>query len=77
MCQQGPHGEATDGRMANAGAVFNPRSDRERVFEWPPKLGGSMRARYVSGLYPLAVMGPLLRRQGAQVVWISRRCGWR
>jgi hypothetical protein len=36
-----------------------------------------MRARYVSGLYPLAEMGPLLRRQAAQVgmesaeVWVA------
>src|SRR5262249_51704058 len=29
--------------------------------------GASMQARYVSGLYPLAQMGPLLRCQGAQV----------
>ncbi len=34
-------------------------------------------ARYTSGLYPLAEMGPLLRRQGAQVgldraeVWVA------
>src|SRR3982750_4442545 len=36
-----------------------------------------MRARYVSGLYPLAAMGPLLRRQAARVgmesaeVWVA------
>jgi hypothetical protein len=65
--QQGPHGEAADGRMAYVGMIFNPLPDRERVFEGLPKPGESMRARYVSGLYPLAEMGPLLRRQGAQV----------
>ena len=59
------------------GMVFNPLPDRERVFEGLPKPGVSMKARYVSGLYPLAEMGPLLRRQGAQVgldraeVWVA------
>jgi len=75
--QQGPHGEAAEGRMAYVGMIFNPLPDRERVFEHLPKPGTSMRARYVSGLYPLAEMGPLLRRQGAQVgldraeVWVA------
>ena len=65
--QQGPHGVKADGRMAYVGMIFNPLPDRERVFEELPKPGASMQARYVSGLYPLAQMGPLLRRQGAQV----------
>ncbi len=75
--QQGPHGEAADGRMAYVGMIFNPRPDRERVFEGLPESGVAMKARYVSGLYPLAEMGPLLRRQGAQVgldrarVWVA------
>lgn len=75
--QQGPHGEQADGRMAYVGMIFNPLPDRERVFEDLPKPGVSMKARYVSGLYPLAEMGPLLRRQGAQVgldraeVWVA------
>ena len=75
--QQGPHGEAADGRMAYVGMIFNPLPDRERVFEGLPKPGASMTARYVSGLYPLAEMGPLIRRQGAQVgldraeVWVA------
>ena len=75
--QQGPHGEKADGRMANVGAIFNPLPDRERIFEGLPKPGTRMQARYVSGLYPLAEMGPLLRQQGAQVgmdqaeIWIA------
>ena len=75
--QQGPHGEAADGRMAYVGMIFNPLPDDERVFEGLPKPGEVMRARYVSGLYPLAEMGPLLRKQGAQVgldqaeVWVA------
>lgn len=75
--QQGPHGEAADGRMAYVGMIFNPLPDPERVFEGLPPPGASMRARSVSGLYPLAEMGPLLRTQGAQVglgdaeVWVA------
>jgi hypothetical protein len=75
--QQAPGGARADGRMAYVGVIFNPLPGRERVFEGLPKPGASMKARYVSGLYPLAEMGPLLRRQGAQVglddaeVWVA------
>lgn len=75
--QQGPHGQRADGRMAYVGMIFNPLPDEQRVFEGLPEPGESMRARYVSGLYPLAEMGPLLRKQGAQVgldraeVWVA------
>lgn len=75
--QQGPNGEKAEGRMAYVGMVFNPLPDPTRVFEGIPKPGSRMQARYVSGLYPLAEMGPLLRRQAAQVgmdkadVWIA------
>lgn len=75
--QQGRHGERAEGRMAYVGMIFNPLPDPERVFEGLPKPGTPMRARYVSGLYPLAEMGPLLRKQGAQVgldqadVWVA------
>lgn len=64
--QQGKHGEKVEGRMAYVGMIFNPLPDRERVFESLPKPGETMRARYVSGLYPLHEMGPLLRAQGRQ-----------
>ena len=75
--QQGKHGEQAEGRMAYVGMIFNPRPDPERVFEHLPRPGESMRAWYVSGLYPLAEMGPLLRKQGALVgldqaeVWVA------
>lgn len=75
--QQGKYGAKAEGRMAYVGMIFNPLPDPERVFEKLPKPGVSMRARYISGLYPLAEMGPLLRRQGAQVgldqadVWVA------
>ena len=65
--QQGPRGQKAEGRMAYVGMIFNPLPDRERVFENLPKPGASMTARYVSGLYSLAEMGPLLRRQAIQV----------
>lgn len=65
--QQGPKGAKADGRMAYVGMIFNPLPDPERVFEGLPKPGAAMQAHYVSGLYSLAEMGPLLRRQGGQV----------
>ena len=77
VAQQGDHGQQADGRMAYVGIVYNPLPDPERVFEDLPRPGERMKARYVSGLYPLAEMGPLLRRQAGQVgmnqadVWIA------
>ena len=65
--QQGRDGKKVEGRMAYVGMIFNPLPDRERVFEGLPKPGASMQARYVSGLYALHEMGPLLRRQAGQV----------
>jgi len=72
--QQGPGGVAAEGRMAYVAGVYNPLPDGV-----PPPKGQAavMRARYVSGLYPLAEVGPLLRRQAAQVgmeaadVWVA------
>lgn len=75
--QQGFGGVRAEGRMAYVGMIFNPWPDPERVFESLPKPGEPMKARYVSGLYPLAEMGPLLRRQAWQVdlesaeVWVA------
>jgi hypothetical protein len=64
--QQAKGGERADGRMAYVGMVFNPLPDRERVFEALPKPGDTMAARYVSGLYSLEEVGPLLRLQAGQ-----------
>ena len=75
--QQGPDGQQAEGRMASVGMIFNPLPDGERVFECLPRPGELMRARYISGLYPLAQMGPLLRQQAAEVglsnaqVWVA------
>jgi len=62
--------------MAYVGMVFNP-VDPLLCPPAPGRPRPAMRARYVSGLYPLAEMGPLLRRQAAQVgmesaeVWVA------
>ncbi len=74
--QQGPGGAAAEGRMAYVGMVFNP-VDPLLCPPAPGRPRPQMQARYVSGLYPLAQMGPLLRRQAAQVgmgsaeVWVA------
>jgi hypothetical protein len=60
--QQGPGGAAAEGRMAYVGMVFNPV---DPLLCPPGRPRPPMQARYVSGLYPLAEMGPLLRRQAA------------
>jgi len=62
--QQGPNGSKAEHRMAYVGAVFNPDVVSARY------QGGSptpMAVRYVSGLYPLGKMEPLMRSQGAEV----------
>ncbi len=73
--QQGPGGAKAEGRMAYVGTVYNPPP-----VEWlrvPGRSPPAVQARYVSGLYPLAGMGPLLRRQAGQVgmeaaeVWVA------
>src|SRR5947207_14638652 len=75
--QQGKGGAAADGRLAYVGMVFNPAPD---PLLWPPPPGRPrppLQARYVSGLYPLGAMGPLLRWQAARVgmesaeVWVA------
>lgn len=67
--------------MAYAGMTFNPLPDEERVFGSSPEPGEGMPARYVSGLYPPAEMGPVLRKRGAQVgldgadAWVAVSAG--
>lgn len=65
--KQGEKGAKAEGRMAYVGMVFNPPPDPERVFETKTGKETTMQARYVSGLYSLDKMGPLMRAQGAQV----------
>ena len=63
--QQGPGGKKAEGRMAYVASVYDPRPA-----DWlsvPGKKPPEMQARYISGLYSLDEMGPLLRRQAARV----------
>lgn len=73
--QQGPGGSKAEGRMAYVAGVYNPYPD-----EWlrpPGKPPPCLQARYISGLYSLEQMGPLLRQQAAHVgmeqaeVWVA------
>ncbi len=61
--QQGEGGGAAEGRMAYVGMVCNPLPE----WPWPDEKRLPMQARYVSGLYALEEVGPLLRKQAAQV----------
>lgn len=63
--QQGPGGRAAEGRMAYVAAVYNPAPP-----DWlrpPGQAAPPLQARYLAGLYELAQVGPLLRRQAGQV----------
>ena len=73
--QQGPGGGTAEGRMAYVAGVYNPAPP---AWLLPPgRPAPPLQARYLSGLYPLAEMGPLLRRQaghvgmGAADLWIA------
>jgi hypothetical protein len=61
--QQGEGGCAAEGRMAYVGMVCNPTPE----WPWPDEKCLPMQARYVSGLYALEEVGPLLRKQAGQV----------
>lgn len=73
--QQAKGGGRAEGRMAYVAGVYNPPP-----VDWlvpPGQAPPPLQARYLSGLYELAQMGPLLRRQAAQVgmeqaeVWVA------
>jgi len=61
--QQGEGGQSAEGRMAYVGMVCNPTPE----WPWPDEKRLPMQARYVAGLYPLAEVGPLLRKPAGQV----------
>jgi hypothetical protein len=63
--QQGRRGAAAEGRMAYVAAVYNPAPDDELLA--PGQKPPQMQARYLSGLYSLDEMGPLLRRLANRV----------
>jgi hypothetical protein len=65
--QQGPKGARAEGRMAYVGSVFNPPPLKDLVEPVPNAKRDALRARYLSGLYPLHEMGPLMRRLADRV----------
>jgi hypothetical protein len=69
--RQGEHCGAAEGRMAYVGMVCNPGPE----WPWPDEKPGPMRARYLSGLYPLEAFAPLLRRP-AGAVGMDRADRW-
>jgi len=69
--QQAAGGGAAEGRMAYVGMVCNPVPE----WPWPDEKPGPMRARYLSGLYPLEDFAPLLRAP-AGAVGMDRADRW-
>jgi hypothetical protein len=64
IMMQGPDGAKAEGRMVNVGMIFNPQPRAPQDKEVSKPCDG---ARYLAGLYTLEELGPLMRRQGAQV----------
>jgi hypothetical protein len=75
--QQGPGGRRAEGRRAYAGSIFNPAPSEESARPVPNAKREAVQARYLSGLYALGEMGPLMRRLAERVgreraeVWIA------
>lgn len=75
--QQGPGGRYAEGRMAYVGSIFNPPPAETPVQPVPNAKRAALQARYLSGLYALEEMGPLMRRLAARVgmeqaeIWIA------
>jgi hypothetical protein len=75
--QQGPGGSKAEGRMAYVASIFNPPPPKDLVEAVPNAKRDALRARYLSGLYELQDLGPLMRRQADRVgmeqaeVWIA------
>ena len=64
VLMQGPGAAKVEGRMVQVGMIYNPRPRRPDEDALAKPCDG---VRYLAGLYPLEELGPLLRRQGAQV----------
>jgi hypothetical protein len=75
--QQGAGGRRAEGRMAYVGSIFNPPATAEAAQAVPNPKRADLQARYLSGLYALPQMGPLMRQMAARVgmeqaeVWIA------
>jgi hypothetical protein len=66
--QQGAGGGPAEGRMAYVGMVCNPGPE----WPWPDEEPGPMRARYLSGLYPLEDFAPLGNRHDLTYLRFTR-----
>jgi hypothetical protein len=64
IMMQGSAGAKADGRMVNVGMIFNPQPRAGHEQDLCKPCDG---VRYLAGLSTLEELGPLLRRQGAQV----------
>jgi hypothetical protein len=64
IMMQGPEGAKAEGRMVNVGMIFNPQPRAQKEKDICKPCDG---VRYLAGLYTLEELGPLLRRQGAQL----------
>lgn len=75
--QQGVGGRKAEARMAYVGCIFNPPPLKSDVQPIANVKRETLRARYLSGLYVLPDMGPLMRRMANRVgmekaeVWIA------
>ena len=69
--QQAAGGGPAEGRMAYVGMVCNPCPE----WPWPDEKPGPMRARYLSGLYPLEDFAPLLRAPAGTSAWTEPTAG--
>jgi hypothetical protein len=65
--QQACGGGPADGRMPYVGMVFNPVPDLPKGHPHRLPAKTAMQARYLAGLYTLAELGELLRRQAGQL----------
>src|SRR5262245_51994035 len=67
VAQQGPKGSTTPGRMANVLAIDNPVPEQRQRWADPGGRRPAWQARYLASLQPLQELGPVARRQAAQV----------
>jgi hypothetical protein len=65
--QQGPGGQAAEGRMAYLGTIYNPVPEDRACWASPSGRCPVWQARYVAQVQPLAALAQPLRRQGGQV----------
>lgn len=65
--QQGPGGQAAEGRMAYIGMVYNPVPEDRQRWADPSGRRPAWQARYVAQIRPLAELAVPLRRQAGQV----------